>query len=70
MEKGIKITIDYENSLVKLNKLKIAFEDLGTTAKSVSRSIAGALGGDKTNFAGSEKRLRRQIAAMVYHCAP
>ena len=64
MEKGIKITIDYENSLVKLNKLKIAFKDLGTTAKSVSRSIAGALGGDKTNFAGSEKRLRRQIAAM------
>lgn len=64
MEKGIKINIDYGDGVVKINKLKIAFEDLGTTAQSVSKSIAGALGGDKTNFARSEKRMRRQIAAL------
>ena len=64
MEKGIKINIDYENAVVNINKLKIAFKDLGKTAQSVSRSISSALGGDKENFAGSEKRMRRQIAAL------
>jgi len=64
MEKGIKIKIDYENAVVNINKLEIAFKDLGKTAESVSKSISYALRGDDENFAGSEKRLRRQVAAM------